>query len=1319
MLGAATAVVVPIVGVLATTPNAGAFSSGSSSRLETVMRAPKILRRSRLVGRVSASARIDGALALKPRNERGLERFISSVTTQGSPDFHRYLTPAQFAARFGPAKSTIDAARTALTRDGLRVSGVSRNGMLVSFSASAGQVERAFHTGLARYLLPNGKLGRSTTGAVKLPRSIASKVRMVAGLDNLVHQSPAGLLRATRAEAAKHVAAEAPRVTSVTGAPNACGAASATASIFGGLTDSQIANAYGAFGLYKAGDFGKGQTVAVYELEPFRLSDLKAFDDCYFGSTTGTTMANSVTVTPVDGGQPAGGGSGEAILDVEDVSALAPQASIHVYEAPNTTFGSLDEYNQIISQNTAQVVTTSWGLCEAAVQQGEPGFQQEENALFQEAAAQGQSVFAAAGDSGSNDCNTFETTSPVAPVLSVDDPGSQPYVTSVGGTTINDATQPPNEQVWNDGAAWGAGGGGISSSWVMPSWQRAMGGPVTAESSVLSEAKSVQQHWDSQTTGVQGAPTTSGEDFCQGTPPNGTSGGSAGQLCRTLPDVSAQADEFTGAITIYDADYGGWLTIGGTSSATPIWAAFLADINASTSCTSTKGVGFVTPLLYAVASNPTTYAESFNDITVGNNDVFGLGTTATTGDTPLFAAGTGYDMASGLGSPMLTGPSGQAGLAANLCAMAASTTLPSIASLSPSAVTPSTTSVTVTGSNFESASTDVSAVWINNYELPTADYSVASSTTIDITTLPTESDLQPSYPASDGAGPAVVTVSLNDGETSIVTPKSILDYEDVNGSGTGKPAVTGVSSYGGPLTGGNTVTVFGSGFQSGGTPTVTFGGISAPNVVVASNNELTATVPAYSSTNTTCSKTGSLSGDSASNDLCQVEVVVTNSNGSSMQYSILPAYEGAVSFNANGVLPAPAGCGCEVAPAPSEYDYFPTPTITSISTTSGSPSTYASEGGDNVITVEGTGLNIFGLDWVDMGSVTSAASQDYSLVYDSGTEIQLNPLPISPTATPAALPVTVKTLGGSSNSVDATYAGYPEVTGVSPSYVADTGGTPLTVTGHGLSSAYYAEFSDIYSPFSVGTNYSLSNTSWNSTLRAQQLTVDTVEQNPAIVHTQLCSVTACSRPVPNDELLLYPPGNPSVTSSSPTSGPAHGGTFVTIKGHNLGCVVGVWFGKYRPAELFGNSFALLDCGSTTEVEVKAPPGPAGHKVWITVETVESALTGFGRTKTVSTATFTFKDSSPSKPRITQAAGLRGSSAILRWKPPVSNGGAPVKFYVVRATADGHTKVARLGPAARYHKFSGLFSGISWRLMVTAHNRFGTGLSSVRHVVPKK
>ena len=992
-------------------------------------------------------------------------------------------------------------------------------------------------------------------------------------------------------------------------------------------------------------------------------------------------MAARLHVHSLDGGQPPGPGSGESILDVEDVSAMAPGATIDVYEAPNTAFGGLDEFNQIISSDRDEVVTVSWGFCETALQQGEPGFQQEENALFEEAAAQGQSVFAAAGDSGSDDCNGFETSVPVAPYLSVDDPGSQPYVVSVGGTTIEDATQPPEEHVWNDGALGGAGGGGISNSWVMPSWQAGATVPGVDPAATVATAEKVE-----------------GDHFCQGNPDGGTFGGATGDdPCREVPDVSAQADEFTGAVTVYSASFGpgasGWTTIGGTSSSAPIWAGLLADVNASVTCQgndlTTSGVGFVSPLLYAVASSRASYAASFNDITTGNNDSYDID------NGKVFASTTGYDMASGLGSPQLTTPSGGDGLAYYLCSYAVSATRPTISNVDPSVVetngSPST--VTVTGTGFEKGSApDVSKIWVNNILLPADAYTVESPTTISLDAPPGDY-LVPTDPTSDGSGPAVLTVTLTDGESSPITPASIIDSVDNDTNGP-VPAVTGISSYGGAEAGGNKVTILGSGFSGDGVAvsSVTFGTVTATRFTVDNPFEITAVVPAFSSSGTKCE-----TSLSSADDMCQTQVVVANANGSSEQYPIDLAYEGATVFNPNGVIPAPPGCGCEVVPAPSEYDYFPAPAITSLSTAEGGPASYASEKGTTTVTIDGRGLNLFAIEGLFFGPTSSEYSLDANYSYVSGTEIQVTAPPEQVTTDTLDVPVSIETLGGTSGSEQATYAGRPYLVSVSPSAATALGGQKVTVIGNGLEGTIMAEFTDAYTPYSFATQYTLDIGS------DREATLLNPQQNPAVVKVRLCTATGCSRSHAQTSMIIYPPGNPVVTSASPASGPAHGGTHVTITGQNLGCVTSVWFGKTL-AENFANAQALLDCGSYNSVEVRAPPGTAGTTVAITLETVESGATGYGASKAVKTAVFGYTDSAPSRPEI-EVVGVGPDSASIGWQAPQSDGGSPITYYRVPAIAEGlPEQVAKLSPDAVSHHFHGLDWGVKWTIMVTAAQR---------------
>jgi Pro-kumamolisin, activation domain/IPT/TIG domain len=1215
--------VAPMDGSAASALPTASAPTVNSRGMEPVEAAARVPAGARALGPLSTREIVSAAVVLQPRDNSALLQFISDVTDKSSPLFHHYLPAGVFASSFGPSPTIIQAVIRELKTEGLRVNGVSSDGLFVSFSGTAVHVERAFRTGLEAYRLRDGSLGRATTSPVLLPSTIAGSVAAVVGLDDLAQPEPVGVLRAPASSRGRVRASETASFAHPPGSPAACPDATSAAQAFGGLTDDQIANAYGAFGLYGQGDLGAGQHIALYELEPFLFSDLKTFDTCYFGASRAAKMLKRVHVIPVDGGQPTGPGSGEANLDVEDLSAMAPDATIDVYEGPSpgtagVEYDPVDPYVAIIDADRDQVVSTSWGLCEQAIQAGQPGLQEAENLLFEQAAAQGQSVFAAAGDNGSDDCNTFETSTPVAgqnPV-SVDDPGSQPYVVSVGGTTIDDAaSQPPVEQVWNDGANGGAGGGGISESWTMPSWQREATVPGIAlpGSADYTNANSVERSF--------GYP----QNFCEST----VAGASSSTPCRLVPDVSAQADEFTGSITVYDASEGGWVTIGGTSSSTPIWAALLADTNASPTCASQpstrKGVGFVSPLLYAVASNPGEYAASFNDITSGNNDVYGID------DGLVFPATTGYDLASGLGSPRLTGPGGSAGLAYYLCSSAGAAIRPEVTGIHPAiGSTAGDERITVTGSGFEtSGRSDVGTVEIGSAQIRSSEFTVRSATSISFTVPPAIDTRPPTSPSpQDGAGLADVIVTLKDGESSAPGSSSAFEYVDTS-SRSPVPSVTGVVAYGGSESAPPKVTILGSGFTSA--RAVTFGGVRATRFTVDDPYEITVTPPAYSS-RTACSplpSTGVYKGESATNDICQVQVEVANKHGSSAPGHILPPWEGAVTVDSLGVLVAPPGCKCETEPAPTEFDYVPAPVIRAVSTSSG-PASLASEKGGTVVTVHGAGFDPLTVDWADFGDPSRESSVDTAYAFVTGTEMQIV-APAEPLSRGRLeIPLSIKTYGGQSPPATVTYAGVPVVTAVvnttnstqlDGTYGApDTGRTPLQVSGQGFSGQLIApiEFTDTQTPYSVGTQYTFT-VEGNASLSTQ-----TVQQNPALVNVRLCTVTGCSRNRPADLLYLYPPGNPSATSVVPAAGPAKGGTKVTISGDNLGCALDVYFGNVQ-AKSITPVKAVLDCGSTTTLGATSPPGKKGTTVPVSVSTVESYFTGSGRGSTTARFTYTKRD----------------------------------------------------------------------------------------------
>jgi Pro-kumamolisin, activation domain/IPT/TIG domain len=1191
--------------------------------------APRLPHGTVSLGPTPASSTVSGAILVRTRDAGALAGFIAEVSSKSSPQFGHYLSRGQFAARFGPTPATLSKVEGQLDRDGLHVDGVTGGGQLVRFSGPAERVESAFATGLERYRLADGRLARATTSAPALPAAVAGAVASVVGLDELPGPQPR-LLRPKASRQRLYAPAKTGTFAHPAGSPQPCRAARLDAEAAGGLTDDQIANAYGAFGLYADGDTGAGVHIGIFEQEPFVASDIEHFDSCYFGASAAKAMAARLDVVPIEGGSTQGPGEGEASLDVEDVSAMAPGASIDVYDAPESLAGELSEITAMVDEDNDQIITSSWGEpCEQEAEAGEPGIQQAESYLFEQAAAQGQTFLNAAGDTGSDACEEVHrelTPQPGQAPVSTTELASQPYVLAVGGTTITDAaTQPAEEHVWNDGPAGGGGGGGISQTWAMPSWQRnsTVPGIVLPGSTDYTDAASVEQSF--------GYPT----GFCDATLP----AAEATTPCRLVPDVSAQADEYTGAPTVYSEAFrghgeydspNGWVTTGGTSSASPIWAAMLALVDASPTCKSNAsaaaGVGFVSPLLYAIASNPTAYAASFNDITEGNNDVYGLD------GGNVFPATRGYDLASGLGSPRVSGPGGSAGLAYYLCSYATSSQRPVVTALSPtSGTTAGGETIQVTGTGFENGgASDVAGVQVGAWHGATDAIHVTGSTTLTLTLPPSRDTLPADAPASQsGAGPVDVIVTLSDGLSSTPGQASTFQYLAEARSGA-VPSVTGLSPSGGAETAPSPVTILGSDFT--GASSVSFGGVSATSVKVLSDSQILATPPPYSA-HTACSplpSTGVYAGESATNDICQVQVAVHGTDGSSADAQILPPFEGSLAFEQDGALDAPPGCGCEVYPATTEFDYAPAPKITSVSTSTG-PASLASETAETLVTVHGSGLNRFTFDYAYFGEPGQESSVDYGTSFASGTEMQIAAPAIAESAEtatiePTSLPFSVRTLAGYSAQIPVEYAGVPRVSKVEStaskvrlegmSGALDTGGTPIRIAGRGmLGQVTEVRFTDSAGPSSEGTNYAV------TAVSNTKLSTQTVSQNPALADLQVCTVSGCSATSSADLIFLYPPGQPDVESLAPHSGSAAGGTKVLVHGQNLGCPLAVAFGGAE-AESFSAVEALLACGSTTKVSAVSPPGGSGASVPVTVTTVESYFTGTGDAPTKAVFSYT-------------------------------------------------------------------------------------------------
>jgi subtilase family serine protease len=525
-------------------------------------------------------------LALTQKNQRELAPFIASLTDPASKNYHHFLSPAQYARRFGASSATVKVVRDFLSSYGLRVGALSKGHNILHVSGTTRAIGHAFDAPIETVRRSDGTLVAHLTATASLPHSLAPDVTAVAGLSAVSPES-------TNVAAPK-----------VVGAPSTCPSAGSTTSNTPngangalGYNAQQQAQLYGLSAAWSAGDTGVGQTIGVYELANYSVSDVATYFTCY-------GLTATLKQIPVDGGSTSSDNacvSGacpeeEATLDVEEASVLAPGAAIEVYEGTNSTSGPTDVYSQIASDNSATIVTTSWGGCEPQ----NDGAAQAEMPIFEEMAAQGQTMIAAAGDNGSSDCEGIGVTTPTK-TPAADDPAAQPYVTGVGGLNVSSIT-PLTETVWNDNCTaggCGAGGGGMSGLWTQPTWQIGPGITTSASSGAMRMVPDLS---------VMGDPNTGFTEYW-----TNTTSGPCRQNCAA-----------------------GWGGIGGTSIGSPLVSALVAV--AAQACNPVAGsrLGFINPSLYAMAT------KGFNDVTTGDNDLYGVN---------KYSAGPGYDMASGLGSP--------------------------------------------------------------------------------------------------------------------------------------------------------------------------------------------------------------------------------------------------------------------------------------------------------------------------------------------------------------------------------------------------------------------------------------------------------------------------------------------------------------------------------------------------------------------------------------------------------------------------------------------------------------------------------------------
>ena len=476
------------------------------------------------VGRLPATTNLDLAIGLPLRNQAALTKLLQQIYDPSSPNYRHFLTPDQFAESFGPTERDYEDVAAFMSSNGLTIRSRHSNRVVLDVTGTAENIEKAFQTRLYIYQHPvEARTFYAPDTEPSVPGGLA--ILDISGLNNYSRPKPLFVARPPNRAAV---------------APNA---------------------GSGPSGTYMGGDFraayapgcpfnGTGQVVGLLQFDGYTASDIT-----YYESKAGlpnVTLSNVL----LDGfsGTPTGdGGEVEVSLDIEMSISMAPGLSeVIIYEAG--PYGNWhDLLNRMATDNLAKQLSCSW-------YDPNVGIDTVANQIFQQMAAQGQSFFAACGDS-----DAYTGYIPF--------PDDTPYITLVGGTTLT-TTGPGgpwvSETVWNWGIEYGDNGvgtgGGISRQYGIPTWQQ-----------FVSMATN------------QGSTTM-----------------------RNLPDVALTADG------VYVRADGADQEVGGTSCASPLWAGFTALVNQLATSQGRPTMGFINPAIYAIGTG-TTYAVCFHDIATGNN----------------------------------------------------------------------------------------------------------------------------------------------------------------------------------------------------------------------------------------------------------------------------------------------------------------------------------------------------------------------------------------------------------------------------------------------------------------------------------------------------------------------------------------------------------------------------------------------------------------------------------------------------------------------------------------------------------------------------
>jgi subtilase family serine protease len=536
---------------------------------------------------------------------------LAAQQNRHSSQVHKFLTPEQYADRFGLNSADIAKISTWLENNGFTNLQVARSRTWVAFNGTAAQVEASFHTSIHNYLA-NGEAHFANANDPQLPKALDGVAQGVRGLHNFLMKPRIRLPK--------------PHFTSPF-----------TAKTF--LVPDDWTTIYDVKPLYNAGFDGSPISGETYSIAVVGQSDVNTSDLTNFRTAAGLGAPSVTVIIPTGDKDPGlqlkSGDESESDLDLEWSNAIAKNGNIAFVTADSSPDnGVQDAITYVIDQNLAPILSTSYGLCEPQVAESSTDFTIEEN-LFMQANTQGITIVAASGDDGAADCDSSTTETIATMGLAVDYPASSEFVTGIGGTTLQaegvgtyfgSSNNSPGqgsalsyipEATWNDGFQ-NATGGGVSILVLKPSWQAGTGVPSDG-------------HRDVPDIAFAASPNTDGLLYCT---PSTTSGVTT-CVNKTFYNSAQNLDD---AVT------------GGTSAGPPSMAGVLAMLVQQTGAR----LGNINPNLYALASVSHT---AFHDITTGNNDVTCEGgspncpsLTSTVNGTYGYSAGVGYDQVTGWGS---------------------------------------------------------------------------------------------------------------------------------------------------------------------------------------------------------------------------------------------------------------------------------------------------------------------------------------------------------------------------------------------------------------------------------------------------------------------------------------------------------------------------------------------------------------------------------------------------------------------------------------------------------------------------------------------